>query len=220
MRRTLAALMRAIRVPQNEYLVAHLNLHRSRARLLATLSQKSDWCRFDQLFVATGLVSACFLLAWHSWTSESTTNFGPPPEDPRVDEWLIAPPDLAKRFNFTDGTQVDLRPGSLARITDVSSKCTRIAIAHGSAEAEVRPHLGSCWVFDNGPFQVKVVGAVFEMLWQPNKGQFALTLHRGTLSLTGPVVGAEQTLREGDHVNVNLGSNVSKSSSLEERPKQ
>ncbi len=121
-----------------------------------------------------------------------------------VGRWLganEAPLDL----RFSDGTAVVLAPGSSARVASVEAKGARVVVERGFVDVAVAHVDGARWLFDVGPFTVRVTGTKFRAGWDPESSRFTLELKEGSVAVTGPVVGAERAVSKGEALRVSVG---------------
>ncbi len=110
----------------------------------------------------------------------------------------------AIKLRFSEGTEIVLTPGTRARLRTVSSLGARIAIEHGTTAFRVTPRTEARWQVDVGPFLVTVRGTVFTVSWDAVSERLDLKLHRGEVSVTGPISTGEISVKAGQRLVVNL----------------
>jgi TolA-binding protein len=109
-------------------------------------------------------------------------------------------------IRFSDGTQVDLVPGARGRIASVDAHGARVMLDEGEAHVEVVPRSGAHWQFDAGPFVVHVQGTAFVLAWNSDEGRLDLRLHKGAVTVTGPLSDEPIALRPGQWLTVRLAA--------------
>jgi hypothetical protein len=80
-----------------------------------------------------------------------------------------------------------------------------VALYQGKAEVDVRHRSNARWLFEAGPFEVRVHGTSFSMSWNADTTRFDLQMKSGVVSIAGPISGGEIVLRAGQTLSVNLG---------------
>lgn len=110
-------------------------------------------------------------------------------------------------LRFSDGSEVYLAEGALARIRFVTANGAAIAIDRGHLHAEVVHSSKSDWRFDAGPFSVRVTGTSFGLEWQPEQDRFDLRLEHGSVTVTAPVANDPIPVRAGQWLTIRTRSN-------------
>lgn len=105
---------------------------------------------------------------------------------------------------FTEGSRVQLMPGTRGRLRSADAQGARVAIEQGTASFNVIPGSERRWLVEVGPFVVAVKGTVFTVSWDPSSERFELKLRRGRVVVTGPVSGGDIALRAGQRLVVSL----------------
>ena len=80
----------------------------------------------------------------------------------------------------------------------------RVALDEGKARVDVRHRPNARWVFQAGPFEVRVHGTAFSVAWSPATTRFDLHMDAGVVSVVGPISGGEMVLRAGESLSVTL----------------
>jgi len=109
-------------------------------------------------------------------------------------------------LQFSDGTKLALVAGARGRVASVDAHGARVMLDEGEARVEVVPHPGARWLFDAGPFVVHVQGTEFELAWKGGEGRLDLRLHKGAVTVTGPLSGEAIALRPGQWLTVHLAA--------------
>jgi TolA-binding protein len=117
-----------------------------------------------------------------------------------LSNWLSAPSNAALPIQFSDGTQVDLKAKSRARVLRVGEHGAHVVLESGDAHLDVVPTGNANWQVSAGPFLVNVVGTSFDIAWSPDDDVFTLELHEGKVDLSGCLFGAGRSLVAGETV--------------------
>ncbi len=110
-------------------------------------------------------------------------------------------------LRFSDGSEVRLAEGALARVRFVTANGAALAIDRGQLRAEVVHSSKSDWRFDAGPFSVRVTGTSFGLEWQPEQDRFDLRLAHGSVTVTAPVANDPIPVRAGQWLTIRTRSN-------------
>lgn len=105
---------------------------------------------------------------------------------------------------FSDGTKMRLEPRSQGRILELDRRGGRVALDQGKARVDVHHRPNARWVFQAGPFEVRVHGTSFSVAWNPGTARFDLHMNAGVVSVAGPISGGEMVLRAGESLSVTL----------------
>jgi hypothetical protein len=108
------------------------------------------------------------------------------------------------RVMFSDGSEIDARPGSRLRIDETSSDGARVLVERGTAAARVKHRDRSRWVFAAGPFDVRVIGTKFDLDWDPIGQVVTVTLHEGAVEVASPVGQSTCIVRAGQRFQASL----------------
>jgi ferric-dicitrate binding protein FerR (iron transport regulator) len=112
--------------------------------------------------------------------------------------------DGAPVLSFSDGTRVALGPLARGRVVEIGRHGARVALDEGRARVEVAHRPGAQWLFEAGPFLIKVHGTAFTFGWSALDARLDLTMDSGVVSVTGPLSGGEIFLRAGQTFSVSL----------------
>ena len=147
--------------------------------------------------LAVALVVTLLLRAPNATTFQVAGHAG------EVGAWLTTPTqDLA--LHFSEGTSVSLGKGSQGRVTRLTRGGARVELANGFVNAEVRHLPGAEWSFGAGPFEVTVTGTKLGVSWSPDRGQFELSVSRGSVLVQGPFIPQPQAVLAGEICRVGL----------------
>jgi TolA-binding protein len=105
---------------------------------------------------------------------------------------------------FSDGTEVLLDPQAKASVRSVDGHGARVSLTQGTAHVDVFHKPEASWLFDAGPFLIKVTGTAFSLAWKPADQQLDLKMDRGTVEVSGPLSDGSILLRAGQHLIVRV----------------
>lgn len=117
-----------------------------------------------------------------------------------VDAWLAAPSRAALPIRFSDGTVVSFGPSARARVTKIESTGATLLVESGRAEVAVAQRKGASWQISLGPFRVNVTGTKFNVAFDPQEERLALTMHEGSVVVSGCMFGDGRSFVGGDIV--------------------
>ncbi|MBX3185878.1 MAG: tetratricopeptide repeat protein [Labilithrix sp.] len=102
-----------------------------------------------------------------------------------VGAFLAAPPTRELPVAFSDGTKVQVAAGGRARVAALRARGAKLLVESGVVRANVVHRENTEWLVDAGPFEVKVTGTRFDVAWQPADEAIVVTLHEGSVVVTG-----------------------------------
>ncbi len=105
---------------------------------------------------------------------------------------------------FDEGSRFELTPGARGRLRVGAEKGASLALEHGAVALRITPSRERRWAVEAGPFLVRVKGTDFTVEWDPASEELELTLRRGRVVVSGPVVGDGFALRPGQKLTVSL----------------
>ena len=101
--------------------------------------------------------------------------------------WLGVPPSgAALSMRFSDGTELDLGPGSKGRVAEVTGDGARIVLGAGLLQARVVHRPRAHWTVAAGPYTIEVTGTAFDIGWSAASEELELRLHDGSVVVRGP----------------------------------
>jgi len=111
------------------------------------------------------------------------------------DGWLGVPLDRgALSLRFSEGTEVDLGPGSKGKVAAVTPDGAEVVLGDGVLHARVVHRPRSRWTVAAGPYSIEVTGTALDVEWSPTGERLELRLHDGSVVVRGP------SLHDGLHV--------------------
>lgn len=103
-------------------------------------------------------------------------------------------------IDFSDGSRVGIQPGTSLALEVVGTHAARARLAQGDLDVSVKHRDNTDYRFLAGPYQVRVVGTDFHLVWRPEQQLFSVQMREGRVQVTGPngldrAVVAGETLR-------------------------
>jgi ferric-dicitrate binding protein FerR (iron transport regulator) len=114
----------------------------------------------------------------------------------------------AVAVHFSEGTAFELAAGSRARVTGVDAEGARMLIESGAARVHVTPRPRARWSVDAGPYTIRVTGTAFDVAWSGRDEVLDLSLHHGSVVVTGPLAAQGLVLEPGQHLAANVKAGV------------
>jgi len=125
-------------------------------------------------------------------------------QDPPAGGYVVAGDQAEALLEFSDGSRVRMASHARGRVVEVGSDGARFALEGGKISADIRRHSRARWLFEAGPFLVRVHGTSFTLSWAPEEAVFVLRLRDGAVSIASPLSGADIQLRAGQTLTVDL----------------
>ncbi|RYE89018.1 MAG: hypothetical protein EOO75_12515, partial [Myxococcales bacterium] len=197
----LRRLGQAVASEQDEQLAGHPSLRQARARLLAAEPPaRARWVPSPlQAFALSAALTTALLLTHEALTRRAAAvTFQAAGAPGAVDAWLAAPTTAALPLRFSDGSALDLAPGSRARVASVAPEGARVVLERGRADVAVVHRSDTRWVLSAGPFEVRVTGTRFAVEWDAAHEVFRLAMAEGSVVVTGACLTGPSTFRGGD----------------------
>jgi hypothetical protein len=126
-------------------------------------------------------------------------------------QWIAAAATERLPLRFSDGSLVRLEPSARVRVVDVTGLGGSVALESGTVHAEIVHREGTRWNVDAGPFEIRVTGTQFDVVWDPSHGQLTIALLEGSVAVSGcdlahpRVVTAGETFRATCHDDAPVG---------------
>lgn len=180
---------------------------RARARTAAPRARVRRGVVLGALAMAAAMLVAAFA-AWRADHRALTFVIGGKAESGAVGAFLAAPPTGELPLSFSDGTRIGIAAGARARVAEVTSRGARLLLESGVVSANVVHRDGTRWLVDAGPFEVKVTGTRFDVAWQPAEQAIVVTLHEGSVVVSGCGLADGQRVSAGQqlHASCKLGT--------------
>jgi ferric-dicitrate binding protein FerR (iron transport regulator)/TolA-binding protein len=102
-------------------------------------------------------------------------------------DWLGVLPDRGSaQLRFSEGTELELGPGSKGRVAEVTADGARFELGAGRLHARVVHRPKSRWVVAAGPYAIEVTGTAFDVRWSESGERLEVKLHDGSVIVRGP----------------------------------
>ncbi len=132
--------------------------------------------------------------------------------------FLAAAADADLPLTFSDGTQVSVAAGARARVAEVTPRGARLLVESGVVHASVVHRSDTRWLVDAGPFEVKVTGTRFDVAWLPGEQAIVVTLHEGSVVVTGCGLADGQRVSGGQQLHASCKTGAATLSPLAAAP--
>ncbi|XXX73219.1 FecR domain-containing protein [Sorangium sp. So ce134] len=136
--------------------------------------------------LAAACVAACALVVGLSRPDDPLT-YRVDGSPGAVGRWVAADASQVG-LDFSDGSRVDLAPGTRARVTEVGPLGAGVLLERGSLHVRVVHRDDTRWVVVGGPFEVHVIGTEFDVTWDTEAEELAVSMSAGRVRVLGPCV--------------------------------
>jgi transmembrane sensor len=116
--------------------------------------------------------------------------------------WIGAELDDPLPVRFSDGSAVDLAPGTRARVSAVGLRGASLILENGEMHARVVHRKLADWAIAAGPYTVRVTGTELDVVWDPETGTLEVAVESGSVRVTGPSLANEQEVSSGQALTV------------------
>ncbi|NUO52695.1 MAG: hypothetical protein HOV80_27935 [Polyangiaceae bacterium] len=171
--------LRAVEAPAVDDRLAAI---RNRARARSTRT------RTRAIFAAAAL-AACFATAFLFWRQPfgPTLEYAVDGKAGSIGDWVGRDGDDA-RLTFSDGSEVVVRAGARARVTELAPGGATILVERGMLHVRVVHGDHTSWVIKSGPFEVHVIGTEFDVGWDAEREELAVSMAEGRIRIEGPCI--------------------------------
>ncbi len=129
--------------------------------------------------------------------------------------WLgAAPSGGGLAMTFSDGTEIDLGPGSKGRVAEATADGAQVVLGAGVLQARVVHRPRTHWTVAAGPYTIEVTGTAFEIGWSAAGEQLDLSLHEGSVVVRGPSLPDGLRVAAGQRLVARAGTGEAQLSSL------
>jgi hypothetical protein len=113
----------------------------------------------------------------------------------RVGAYVAPTGDAPLDLKFTEGSQVELKPGARARVAATTARGATVLLETGKASVDVVHHERADWTIMAGPYSVRVHGTSFTVEFDPKTQLFELVMRSGVVSVEGPGISQPLEIR-------------------------
>jgi len=103
-----------------------------------------------------------------------------------VGERLAASDSAPLAMRFSDGSQVTLPPKAEAHVDALDAHGATVAIEEGTVEVSVVHRARTRWEIRAGRYHIRVTGTRFSAGWDRSTDSLTVTMHEGSVEVTGP----------------------------------
>ncbi|HLK35965.1 MAG TPA: FecR family protein [Polyangiaceae bacterium] len=129
--------------------------------------------------------------------------------------WLgVAPSGEPLSLRFSDGTELDLGPGSRGRVAEVTGDGASLVLAAGVLQARVVHRPRARWSVSAGPYTIEVTGTAFDVAWSDVRDELELTLHDGGVLVRGPSLADGLRVAAGQRLVAHASTGLAQLSSI------
>lgn len=159
--------------------------------------RRPAWPRvvFGGMAVGAAAAAAVFLFVLGGDLTVTAADTG---RELEVGEWVNSPEEESLPLLFSDGSVVELKPRTGARVVELGVRGARVLLERGGARVDVVHRDATRWRLDVGPFEVAVTGTAFDVSWDPGAQIFSLELEEGSVVVTGPMVDEGRRISSGE----------------------
>jgi hypothetical protein len=104
------------------------------------------------------------------------------------------------RIHFSDGSDIALGREARAQVGDLAAEGGRIVLSNGRAHTFFVPRPHTDWQVVAGPYVVQVTGTIFDVQWSEEKQAFDVWLQKGSVRVSGPLIGDGMVVTHGHHL--------------------
>ena len=101
--------------------------------------------------------------------------------------FVAAPATGEKPITFSDGSELRLAPTARVRVAEVAREGARVLVESGTVRVSVvhaRTH-ETRWTVEAGPFEVRVTGTKFDVVYDPSSTGLVVRMHEGSVVVRG-----------------------------------
>lgn len=95
------------------------------------------------------------------------------------------------------GGEMTLSEGGSVLVEELRAPGAAVRLQQGRLSCRIKPEAGGNWAVRAGAYVVRVVGTVFEVVWEPESGHFETNVGRGIVDVTGPGIEGVRRLEAG-----------------------
>jgi TolA-binding protein len=159
------------------------------------------WAGFGTSLAA----AAAFALVWFGpFGSKIHFTIGQGQDAGIENRWIGAETSTPVPLNFSDGTAIDLMPGTRARVSSLNGRGANLNLETGHLRAKVVHKRFAAWSVGAGPYTVRVIGTEFDVEWNPDTEELEVDVQRGLVKVAGPALADDQSVSAKQRLKVAL----------------
>jgi transmembrane sensor len=144
------------------------------------------------------MVSTAFIVYRSSPSSSLTVTVNGIPTDPNERHWVHAPKEKETVIDFSDGSRISLKKDGRTRFIEITPQGADLLVEQGRLVADIAHLEKTRWRFFAGPFEVRVTGTRFSLDWDQQHELFSVTMEKGSVEISGPLLAETRALRAGE----------------------
>jgi TolA-binding protein len=150
-------------------------------------------------------LAAAVALVWAgAFGSRIHFTVGPSLDSGIENRWIGAEAAEPVPLHFSDGTAIDLLPGTRARVASLNRRGASLNLETGRLHANVVHRRFADWTIGAGPYTVRVIGTEFDVVWNPETEELEVDVRRGLVKVAGPVLADDQSVSAKQRLTVAL----------------
>jgi hypothetical protein len=135
---------------------------------------------------AVGGMAACAAAAWLFLSPGVLSYAVSGAGEGAIGTALRAPASAPMELRFSDGSAVTLPPRASAHVDALTRDGATVAIEDGTLEVSVIHRAHTHWQVQAGGYRIQVTGTRFAAGWDPRAGALTVSMHEGSVLVTGP----------------------------------
>jgi ferric-dicitrate binding protein FerR (iron transport regulator) len=120
-----------------------------------------------------------------------------------IGERLAASDSAPLALRFSDGSQVTLPPRAQAHVDELGAHGATVALEGGTVEVSVVHRARTRWEIRAGRYHIRVTGTRFAAGWDRSTDSLTVTMHEGSVEVTGPGLKAPARVVTGQRLRAN-----------------
>jgi hypothetical protein len=186
-----------------------LNIEQGASRLVSALRQReqgrsrSSSSRLVLWAAAAAITLSILMMASRIWIFEKPS-LGLTIDGKQATTLAAIGGARAQLVHFSDGSRIALDPKSALDVAQADADRVAVTLKQGAANFDVVRSESSSWQIGAGPFQVRVLGTAFRVEWDADSRRFSLSVTRGAVRVSGPLLSGEQVISAGATCTVDL----------------
>jgi ferric-dicitrate binding protein FerR (iron transport regulator) len=191
-------------LPEVERRLAALDVARPRARA------RAGW-RFAlgglTLSAAAAAFAFFFVLprsAPLSYSVAASTELAAAGRAGAIGDRVVGPATGALALRFSDGSQVTVPSRAEAHVDALDARGATVAVEQGTVEVSVVHRDHTRWEVRAGRYQIHVTGTRFAAGWDPRGQTLTVTMHEGSVAVTGPGLKEPMRVVTGQRLRANV----------------
>jgi hypothetical protein len=186
-------------MPADDMALALLE-HRMRGgRQVARRAARGGWRRRSLVFGLVGALAAAVPIGWTVYRRATALTFEVV-HGTMAASGEVRTADQDTRIHFSDGSELVLGPEARTQVRDLNANGGRVELTQGRARAYFVPRPHARWQVAAGPYVVLVTGTMFDVQWSDATGGLDVWLHKGSVTVRGPLVEAGVPMTHGQHL--------------------